>query len=69
MNNKFIDSIKVDLSATNRILERDKFLEEIDENKDMLNMLSFDRLMKLEKYYENIIKQNNEKIKKLKSSL
>ena len=31
-------------------------------------MLSIDRLEKLEKYYDDIIEQNNKKIKRLKAS-
>ena len=34
----------------------------------MLNMLSIDRLKKLEEYYDTEIKQNNAKINKLKSA-
>ena len=34
----------------------------------MLNMLSIDRLKKLEKYYDEVIKENDTKIKKLKSA-
>ena len=34
----------------------------------MLNMLSIDRLKKLEKYYDEVIMENDAKIKKLKSA-
>ena len=43
------------------------FLKEIDGNKEMLNMLSIERLKILEKYYDNIIEENNKKIKRLNS--
>jgi hypothetical protein len=43
------------------------FLKEIDGNKEMLNMLSIERLKRLEKYYDNIIEENNKKIKRLNS--
>lgn len=44
------------------------FLKEIEGNEEKLNMLSIDRLKKLEKYYDNIIAENDKKIKKLKAS-
>ena len=52
--------------ATNIVIERNLFLKEIEGNEEKLEMLSIDRLKKLEKYYNNIIEENNEKIKKLK---
>lgn len=62
----FINGIKVDGQVVDSVIERKNFLKEIDGNEEALNMLSIDRLKKLEEYYNNIIEQNNVKIKKLK---
>lgn len=66
--NTFIDDIKVSESSTNGVIERNKFLKEIDGNEEALNMLSIDRLKKLEEYYDGVIAENEKKIKKLKAS-
>ena len=65
--NSFIDTLKVDEKLVDAVVERKKFLKEIEGNEKALNMLSMDRLKKLEEYYDNIIEQNNAKIKKLKA--
>ena len=65
---KFLKEIKVDTDVSSAVIKKNAFLEEIDGNVEALNMLSVDRLKKLEKYYEGIIKQNDAKIKKLKAS-
>lgn len=64
---RFVNEIKVDRKVVDAVVEKDNFLKEIEGNEEALNMLSIDRLKKLEKYYDNIIEQNNEKIKKLKA--
>ncbi len=64
----FKNEIKVDANVANMVIERKKFLEQIDGNEAILNMLSTERLYKLEKYYNNIIEQNEQKIKKLKET-
>ena len=64
----FKNEIKVDANVANTIIERNKFLKQIDGNEAILNMLSTERLYKLEKYYNNIIEQNEQKIKKLKET-
>lgn len=64
----FINDIKVDSKTVNTVIEKNNFLEEINGNEEALNMLSIDRLKKLEKYYDSIINQNNEEIKKLKAT-
>lgn len=64
----FINDIKVDSKIVDTVIEKNNFLEEINGNKEALNRLSIDRLKKLEKYYDSIIKQNNEEIKKLKAT-
>lgn len=66
---KFLKEIKIDENISSTVIKKNTFLEEIDGNVEALNMLSVDRLKKLEKYYEDIIKQNNAKIKKLKASV
>ena len=64
----FIDNIKVDTKAVNSVIEKKNFLEEIKGNEEALNMLSIDRLKKLEKYYDSVIAENEKKIKKLKAT-
>ena len=62
----FLNEIKVDTKAVDQVSRKRKFLEEIDGNEEALNMLSIEKLQKLEKYYDSIIEQNDQKIKKLK---
>lgn len=62
----FTDNIKVDTKAVNSVIGKKNFLEEIKGNEEALNMLSIDRLRKLEKYYDSVIVENEKKIKKLK---
>ena len=66
LRNNFINNLKVDAKVTNAVIEKRKFLEKINGNEETLKMLSIDRLKKLEKYYNNIIEQNNKKIRNLK---
>jgi hypothetical protein len=66
--NNIINDLKVDAKTANIAIEKNNFLKEIEGNEEALKMLSIDRLKKLEKYYNNIIEQNNEKIKKLKKT-
>lgn len=67
MREEFIDSYKVNSKDVNKIVDRKKFLKRIEENDKILNMLTVERLRKLTKYYADIIKQNDEKIKKLRA--
>lgn len=67
--NQFISNIKVDSNVNNQIIERNNLLKQLEGNEEVLNMFSIDRLKKLEKYYTDVIKQNDEKIKKLKASV
>ena len=66
----FEENLKVNISAIN---EREKkfndFIEEIEDNPDLVENLSEDRLDKLISYYERITKEKAEKIKRLKESL
>lgn len=64
----FIDNIKVDTKPVNSVIDKKNFLEEIKGNEEALNMLSIDRLKKLEKYYDSVIAENEKKIKKLKAT-
>ena len=48
----------------NKEIKKRAFLKEIDNNEELLNMLSIDRLKKLEKYYEEMIDNNNKILKK-----
>lgn len=63
----FFDNIKVDTKAVNAVINKKNFLEEIKGNEEALNMLSIDRLKKLEKYYDSVIAENEKKIRKLKA--
>ena len=64
--NNFVNGIKIEVKDTNTSIKRNNFLKELEGNEEALNMLSIEKLKKLEKYYDSIIEQNNEKIKKLK---
>ena len=66
--NKFFDDLKIDADDVNVVIEKKEFFKKIEGNEEALRMLSIDRLKKLEKYYDSIIEQNNEKIRKLKKS-
>ncbi len=59
---RFLNDIKVDNNIVSKEINLKKFLQEIDGNKEALNKLSIDRLKKLEKYYDNVIKENEKKI-------
>ena len=65
----FIDNIKVDTKSVNSEVEKDDFLEKIKGNEEALNMLSIDRLRKLEKYYDSVIEEKEKKLKKLKATV
>lgn len=64
----FITELSVDDKKINNVIEKKKFLQEIEGNEEKLNMLSIDRLQKLVKYYDSIIEENDKKIKKLKAN-
>lgn len=64
----FIGNIKVDTKVVNSVIDKKNFLEEINGNEEALNMLSIDRLKKIEKYYDSVIAENEKKIKKLKAT-
>ena len=64
--NEFLSDIKVDNKDINNFIGRNNFLEYINGNVEALKLLSVERLRKLEEYYDNIIKENEIKIEKLK---
>lgn len=64
----FFDSLKVDTKFVNAVIDKKIFLDEITGNEEALNLLSIDRLKKLEKYYDSVIEENDKKIKKLKAT-
>jgi len=66
---QFLKEIRVDLSEIDKETGRNKFLKEIEGNEEKLNTLSIEQLEKLEKYYDNIIAENDKKIKKLKATV
>lgn len=68
LQNNIINDLKVNVKSTNKVVEINNFLQRIEGNEEALKMLSIDRLKKLEKYYNNIIEQNNRKINKLKKT-
>lgn len=67
----FSEEIKVnniDVSNTvnniNKEIEKEKFLSEIEGNREALNKLTIEQLKRLDKYYDTIIAENKLKIKK-----
>lgn len=62
----FIKDIQVNSKQAKKVIEKNQFLEQIEGNVEVLEKLSTDRLLKLEKYYDEIILKNDNKIKKLK---
>ena len=65
----FIGNIKVDTKAVNSVIDKNNFLEKINGNEEALNMLSIGTLKRLEKYYDNVIEENDKIIKKLKGKI
>lgn len=65
VENNFRKEIKIDVKDSANPTAKKDLLEELNGNIQKLELLSTDRLRKLEKYYDNVIKQNEIKIKKL----
>ena len=65
--NEFFNEIKVNNSNIDEFVNKKNFLEYIDGNVEALNLLSIDRLKKLEEYYDKVINENEAKIKSLKN--
>ena len=57
LKNDIVNDLKVNVKATNTVIERNNFLRKIEGNEEALKMLSIDRLKKLERYYSDIIKK------------
>ena len=65
--NEFHEKIKIeDIEIVNNPFEKEEFLKSLDGNIEALNMLSIERLEKLEQYYQSIIDKNEIEIKRLK---
>ena len=65
--NEFHEDIKVDqMEPNNDLFEKEEFIKSLDGNIEALNMLSIERLEKLEEYYQSIIDKNEEVIRRLK---
>ena len=62
----FMDEIQVDTTQIDKTIIKEDFLEKINGNTEVLKLLSIDRLKKLNHYYDEIIKENEIKINKLK---
>lgn len=69
-SNDFQKNIKVDVSTLNT-KERDfkEFIQKIEDNQDIIENLSNERLDKLISYYENVTNSKKIKIKRLKASV
>ena len=66
----FGNTLKVNISKTiNTSFKLEQFIEEIESNPDIINNLSNDRLDRLIKYYEELTREKQQKIEKLKQSL
>lgn len=65
--NEFFNDLKVDTSDIDKFIAKKNFLEYIDGNTDVLNLLSVDRLRKLKEYYDGVIEENDKIIKQLKA--
>lgn len=65
-NNDFSNKVKVDNKTAFSVIERKKFLELVKGNRVALNMLSIDRLKILNKYYDELIDDNEKKLKRLR---
>jgi len=65
VENNFRKEIKIDVKDSANPTAKKDLLEELNGNIEKLELLSTDRLRKLEKYYDNVIKQNEIRIKKL----
>lgn len=66
----FQNNIKIDVSAVNT-KERDlkEFIKKIEDNPDIIEKLSNDRLDKLINYYEDVTNSKRLKIERLKSTV
>ena len=69
-NNSFKDNLKINISEINEKENKFKsFISEIENNPDLVEKLSEDRLDRLIDYYEKITKEKAQKIKRLNKLL
>lgn len=67
VRDEFYEDIKIqDFEKIEDIAEKERFIKKLIQNKEILNLLSIERLEMIVKYNDEIIKRNEEKIKKLK---
>lgn len=67
---KFEENLKVNISTINEKENKfNNFIKKIEDNPDLVENFSENRLDKLISYYERITKEKAEKIKRLKESL
>lgn len=67
LGESFKENLRVETDKIELFYEKKDFLKQINGNTELLQMLSIDRLKVLEQYYNDIICQNELKIKKLKA--
>lgn len=65
LQSDFFNGIKVDSKSIDIKIQRKRFLEDIDGNVELLNKLSDDRLKILKEYYNKLINEYTERIKRL----
>lgn len=63
----FVTNIQVDRKIINNVVEKKEFLREIDNNPEIIKKLTIGRLLILEKYYNDIIINNEKILQKLQS--
>ena len=64
---EFYEDIRIqDFEKIEDIVEKERFIKKLVQNKEILNLLSIERLEKIVEYNDEIIKKNAEKIRKLK---
>lgn len=66
---KFFNDIKVETKEIDKASKRRAFLDKVEGNEEELSKLNMPELLKLEKYYDKIIEQNNQTIKRKESTV
>ena len=62
----FFNQLKDETNDSDKAIEKEAFLDMLNKDSKLLNNLSIERLEKLYNFYNNIIEENNEKIRLLK---
>lgn len=62
----FLNQLKDETNDSDKAIEKEAFLDMLNKDSKLLNNLSIERLEKLYNFYNNIIEENNEKIRLLK---